>query len=141
MKPAEKIVLVCTAVITLVLGYLLGSYYPITGFKFLGLSNNADVNIEGNALLNVFVVTDQGAKVPDLEVDIGIIGPGNGPQLGTSAITNENGTATFELEPGDYLIFFNMNNFPSSLEWFNTLTSVTVTEGETNEKTITLVSK
>jgi hypothetical protein len=70
-------------------------------------------NIGGSAELKVTVVQKNGTPVVGVEVDVAKeTGP---PPEGGFKNTNDEGIADFEIEPGDYVIYFNMNNFPQEL--------------------------
>ena len=88
--------------------------------------------------MEVVLQVENGSPLANIEVDIAEI-PGP-PLSGGASFTNENGIATFQIEPGDYFIFFNSNNFP---EDFNEPEpeAITVKEGSLNKFTIILEVK
>lgn len=92
----------------------------------------------GPARLEVAVTMDNGTPVPNLEVDVAEK-PGS-PKRGGVAITDQNGIAVLDIQPGDYFIFFNENNFPQNLAHANPQ-PVRVTEGGVNKKMIVLTTK
>lgn len=109
-------------------GYVLGSYLPITGFSVL-----KDQGISGQAKLEVKLLTVNGLPLSDVEIDLGKQ-PGP-PAKGGVALTNEKGIATFNIQPGDYVIFFNSNSFPQNM-MIPELVRVAVNDGVLNEKTL-----
>lgn len=121
--------------LVLVAGYALGSLWP---FNLSWLSSQG---ISGNAQLKVKLMMDNGDPLGNIEVDLGErTGP---PAKGGVAVTDENGLATFNVKPGNYVIYFNLGTFPKNLEWpeGGPETKVSVEEGKVNEKTITLRTK
>ncbi len=116
-------------------GYVVGNLFPFTGFSFPGRS------IEGKAKLEVKLVLDNGTPLSKIEVDVGEkTGP---PAKGGVAVTNEQGVASFNIVPGNYVIYFNLGTFPKNLEWpqGGPETKVQVSEGVANEKTLILKAK
>lgn len=96
-------------IIILVVGYLLGSFFPfpLTPSFFQG-------DIRGETELRVTVLRDGIQPIPDLEVDLAKE-PGHPPK-GGSVETDHRGVATFFINPGIYYIYFNMKNFPADLQ-------------------------
>jgi hypothetical protein len=136
MKIFNKIGLV---LVLLIIGYIIGSYIPITGFfRTDSMDENADGGIIGNAELNVTVLRSDKSPVVDIEVDIAIK-PGP-PLRGGAVKTDSNGIASFNIKPGTYYIFFNDNNFPVDLE-YRDMAQVTAEEGKVTSRTIILHPK
>lgn len=128
---ALKIFLV---IIVFLLGYALGNLFPWSGFSFIGEKKN----IEGNSKLEVSLLVDNNQPVKDVEIDLAEK-PGPPPKGGI-AVTNERGIAEFNVQPGNYFIYFNSNYFPKNLQEPELL-QVQVAEGQVNKKTITLKTK
>ena len=125
-----KIILRISLVIALLLGgYVLGSFFPFTGFL------RTDNGIEGNAELKITVLRPDNSPASNLEVDIAVE-PGT-PRPGGIEKTDSKGVATFHIKPGTYYIFFNANNFPKDLLSKKEI-QVTVVENETTNQTINL---
>lgn len=123
------------AALLLTVGYALGNLFPFSGFSFAGKS------IEGNAKLNVKLVLDNGQPLTKIEVDVGEkTGP---PPKGGVAVTNEEGIASFNIKPGDYVIYFNMGTYPKNLDWpeGGPETKIQVEENKINEKILILKTK
>lgn len=122
-----KIVLV---IIALVIGYLIGSFFPVKGFF---RSNSA--SISGSAELKVTVLRPDNSPATSLEVDIGT---SSGKVLeGGHETTDSNGVATFHVKPNTYSVFFNAINFPKGLIYKDTV-SINVVEDKANSQTIVL---
>lgn len=131
----KKLGLIVIVVIALLIGYAAGNFLPFTGFGFFGKS------IEGNAKLEVKLVLDNGTPLSKIEVDVGEkTGP---PPKGGVAITDETGVATFNIRPGEYVIYFNLGTFPKNLDYpqGGPETKVQVEENKVNQKTLTLKTK
>lgn len=124
--------LALASVAFLVIGYVIGSFLPLSGFQHSGDS------IVGDAELRIHVVTDDGTAVTGLEVDLAeTMGP---PPEGGYAVSDGNGVATFHVKPGEYLAYFNSNTFPQYLEMIDSY-PVSVEDGVANEATIVLETK
>lgn len=115
-------------------GYALGNSLPWSGFSFVDGGNS----ILGPARLEVTVLMDNGTPVPNLEV--GVAEKPGPPKRGGTAITGQNGVAAFDIQPGDYFIIFNENNFPQNLAKADAQ-PVHVAEDNVNKKTIILTTK
>ncbi len=125
----NKIKIIVFLIIFTGLGYLLGNFFPFYS------GQNSDKDIQGEVLLEVAVVTEQGNPLPNIEVDVAEkIGP---PPLGGTVLTNSQGIASFNLKPGNYFIFFNSNNFPTGFK-FPESRPISVEEGISNKQTIVL---
>jgi len=96
-------------------------------------------DISGNNLVVIKVVDKDNLPIVGLEVDIGAK-PGPPPEGGI-AITEENGTARFNLKAGTYYIYFNDNNFPKEYKQPSEFETINVVDGKTTLKTITLEKK
>lgn len=129
------VVVVAVLLIVLIVGYALGNILPFNSFLSSGQS------VMGNAKLEVRLMMENGSPVPNVEVDLGEkTGP---PPKGGSAVTSENGAATFNVKPGSYVIYFNLGTFPKNLDWpqGGPETKIQVEEGRVNEKTLILKTK
>ena len=139
MKTIKKLSLM---LFLLILGYLIGSFVPVSGFFNSGPADPAGPassnSISGNCELKVTVQLQDNSPVADLEVDVSAE-PGP-PLQGGSAKTDGNGIAVFHIKPGSYYIFFNDNFFPKDLEYRDTL-KVTLEEGKTIARSIILYPK
>jgi hypothetical protein len=118
-----------------------------TGPPLIGGRNQTVVQqaIVGNMTAYVKVVTDKGAAVKNLEVDMGLT-PGGKPPEGGTAVTNASGIAMFHVKPGTYVIYFNLSTFPQDLVYPpstspQSATSITVSENGPSEQTIVLQTK
>lgn len=126
----KKIILV---LVVLIVGYLVGSYFPVKGFL-----HSSEPSISGSAELQVTVLRPDKSPATSLEVDIATE---VGKVLdGGHVKTDSSGVATFNIKPGAYYIFFNANNFPKDLKYTD-LPPVTVAEGSVARQTITLQAK
>ncbi len=96
-------------------------------------------NISGGAELQVTVTREDGLGVANLEVDLGKQA-GQPPEGGVEN-TDENGVATFKIKPGDYVIYFNMGNFPADLFPPPEPILIKAEEDGLNSKTVILKSK
>lgn len=128
-------------IIALVLGYVLGSIFPLNLFGSdqvrhpFDLSVMEDRGIEGDARLEVVLVMDNGRLLDNVEVDLAEA-PGQ-PPIGGVALSDENGVAVFDVKPGNYFIFFNDVNFPQNVQTVEPI-PVEVKEGEVNRIEVTL---
>lgn len=127
-----KITKILLVIFLLLIGYILGSIFPLNIPRLAGKS------IEGNTELQVKALTDNGQPIPKLEIDVDVR-PGP-PSKGGVAATDENGVAVFKLKPGNYVIYFNGTNFPQNLNRIDDV-PVTVVEGQVNEKTLYFKAK
>lgn len=116
-----------------VVGYILGNILPWSGF-----GNNGETGILGSAKLEVTILNENNSPVPNLEVDVAEK-PGP-PQMGGTAQTDKNGVATFNIQPGNYFIYFNSGNFPQNLKEGEPQ-PIQVSEGSVSKTTIILKSK
>lgn len=130
MKIILKIVLVLA---TFIFGYALGNFIPWSGFSFGG-----GESIAGSAKLEVILQMDSGQPVANVEVDLGEK-PGP-PKKGGVAVTNENGVATFNVQPDSYFIYFNSGSFPKNLQEPEPQ-PIQISEENINKKTIFLITK
>ncbi len=123
----------------LLTGYIAGNFFPFSRFNFI-----PGKSIAGNAKLEVKLVNETGTPLSKIEVDIGEkSGP---PPEGGHVLTDENGIATFNIQPGNYFIFFNTLNFPKNFvnptsESEHQTIQVQVEENKLNEKKIILKAK
>ena len=128
-------------VLALVLGYVLGSIFPLSIFNSsqtqypFNVALVGDKGIQGNSQLEVALIMDNGSPLGNVEVDLAET-PGQ-PPIGGVALSDENGLAVFNVQPGDYFIFFNDNNFPPNVQTPEPI-SVEVKEGVVNQIEIIL---
>lgn len=127
-----KIVKILVVITIFLLGYALGNFLPFSGF------GEQEKGIAGTAKLEVTILAENNKPVANLEVDVAEK-PGP-PKLGGTAETNENGVATFNIQPGNYFIYFNSGNFPQNLKEGEPR-PIQVIEGSVSKTTITLKSK
>jgi hypothetical protein len=120
---------VIIGLVTFIAGYLIGSYFPVRGFF------SSSESISGNAQLKVTVLRPDNSPATNLEVDISTEA---GRVLnGGHEKTDSNGIATFNVQPGNYYIFFNAINFPKGL-FYTDVPPVTLQSGKTASQTIIL---
>jgi len=93
-------------------------------------------DIRGNAVLKVSVFTDTREPVPNLEVDLSRE-QGTPPQGGI-ATTDASGTTIFHINPENYIIYFNLGNFPKNLEYPKEGQKVGVQNNDRNQATVIL---
>jgi hypothetical protein len=131
MKIFLKIILI---LVVFVLGYVAGNFIPWSGFSFVG----DESGIFGSAKLEVSLLLDNNQPVDRVEMDLAEK-PGP-PKKGGVAVTDENGIAVFNVQPGSYFIYFNSGNFPKNLQEPEPQ-PIQVIEGENNKKTIKVTTK
>jgi hypothetical protein len=137
----KKTTLVFFIIICLLIGYVLGNFFPVNIFGSeqvkhpFSLSVEKDEGIQGNARLEVTLKMDNGRLLDNVEVDLAEE-PGP-PPIGGVALSDENGLAVFNVKPGNYFIFFNDNNFPKNVE-SPEAQPVEVLADKVNQKTIIL---
>jgi hypothetical protein len=127
--------LILAIIVALLAGYVFGNIVPFEGFS------DAEKGISGDTNLTVKLVSEDEKPLSNIEVDVGEkSGP---PTEGGSVVTNEQGIAVFALKPGNYVIFFNMTNFPKNLDFPQGMpeTPVLVSSGTINEITLILKAK
>ncbi len=116
----KKLILILVAIICLVIGYALGIFFPLTLSSpdqtehSFNLSTTKYEGIQGDSLLKVNLKMDNGQPLQNVEVDLAET-PGQ-PPIGGVALSDENGQAVFNVQPGNYFIFFNDVNFPKNVE-------------------------
>lgn len=129
----KKIIFIVAVLVILILVYLLGSFLPLNN-----LFAPPTKSIKGDARLSVKLVLDNGAPLPNVEVDVAKqVGP---PSKDGTFVTDETGTAKFFVVPGNYFIYFNLNNFPKNLQ-LPPAQQIAVEENVNNSKTITIKAK
>jgi len=134
----KKTILILSILICLFIGYVLGSIFPLDVSKF-SLSSGSEENIQGNTQLVITAkMAETNTPVSNLEIDLAKE-PGP-PPVGGIALTDENGIAKFNVQPGTYFIYFNQANFPKNLIVPES-EQVTVSESAVNEKEIVFVTK
>lgn len=119
-------------ILVFVVGYALGNLLPFSGFGEQGKG------ITGTAKLEVTILAENNKPVANLEVDVAEK-PGP-PKIGGTAETNENGVATFNIQPGNFFIYFNSGNFPQSSKEPSPQ-QIQVGEGSVSKTTIVLKAK
>lgn len=129
----KKLFFIIVVFIILIVGYLLGSFLPITGFF-----SSSVTSIKGNAKLEVKLMTDSNTPISNVEVDVGQQA-GPPPKNGVST-TDANGIATFYIQPGNYVIYFNLNNFPANLQ-MPSYKQISVAGNQDNSQTIVVKTK
>jgi hypothetical protein len=90
---------------------------------------------DGKGLLEVTVTGSDGTPMVGIEVDVNY-SPGEPPSWGV-AEADSSGVAVFELDPGDYVVYFNSNRFPSGYAMPD-VREVTIQEGEVTRVDIVL---
>jgi uncharacterized protein YneF (UPF0154 family) len=132
----KKITLILSIVICLVIGYVLGNFFP---FDKIFSKIESEENIQGDTQLTVTAkMAGANTPVPNLEIDLAEE-PGP-PPVGGIALTDESGIAKFNVQPGTYLIYFNQANFPENLIAPES-EQITVSEGAVNKKEIVFFTK
>jgi hypothetical protein len=142
----KKSIVIFVAIAVLVLGYVLGNFFPLITSKCgdqnrpgkLNLPFLQDQGIKGDANLEVILEMDNGQPLGNVEVDLAET-PGP-PPVGGVAISDSIGLAGFNVKPGNYFIFFNDNNFPKNVKTAEPQ-AVEVKEGEVNQVKIILTVK
>jgi hypothetical protein len=129
-----KIIKILVVIGVFILGYALGNFLSFSGFG----NNNGGAGILGAAKLEVTILDENNKPVANLEVDVAEK-PGP-PQRGGSAMTDKNGVSTFNIQPGNYFVYFNSGNFPQNLKE-GSPQPVQVSEGSTSKVTVILKSK
>ncbi|MFA5778198.1 MAG: carboxypeptidase-like regulatory domain-containing protein [Candidatus Paceibacterota bacterium] len=133
-------------IVFLVVGYLLGNFVPLQNFSSSNQGNPTVGNQEndstkitsipsGKGILEVTVKNSSNQPMVGIEIDVGVR-PGPPESWGVKE-ANVNGTANFELAPGDYYVYFNMNRFPSGYK-IQPGQKVSVQEGQIKNLTIVL---
>ncbi|OGY57090.1 MAG: hypothetical protein A2Y84_00310 [Candidatus Colwellbacteria bacterium RBG_13_48_8] len=128
-------------VLALILGYILGSIFPLNIFSSsqtqhpFNLALVGDKGIQGDSQLQVTLKMDNGSPLGNVEVDLAET-PGQ-PPVGGVALSDEDGLAIFNVQPGNYFIFFNDENFPQNIET-PAPTPIGVKENEINQIEIIL---
>jgi hypothetical protein len=72
--------------------------------------------LKGAEILEVKVTMDNGAPLEKIEVDLWRAGSTGAPDAGIN-YTDENGSVIFNIPDGEYDIGFNLDHFPSNLEY------------------------
>lgn len=138
----KKILALVIATITLIGGYILGSFYPISGFfraQDSGSSGTLSTEIPNNkGRLLVTAVNEDGDPIIGIEIDVAEQA-GPPPEWGIQE-TGLDGRAVFDIDPGSYFVFFNMNRFPDEYE-IQPEKGVTIIEGEQTEVEFVLERK
>lgn len=133
-------------IVFLVIGYLLGNFVPLRNFSSRDQGNPATYNKEdestkitsvpsGKGALEVTVKNSSNQPMVGIEIDVAVR-PGPPESWGVKE-ANINGTANFELDPGNYYVYFNMNRFPSGYK-IQPEQKVNIQEGQIKNVTIVL---
>jgi len=108
------IIVVIVALISVILGYVIGNLLPFKSFPESDDSGQItqDSNIpDGKGRLVVEVMNTDNEPVIGIEIDVAFQ-PGPPEDWGVKE-TNTEGIAIYNLDPGDYFAYFNMERFPS----------------------------
>lgn len=134
---AKKLVLpFLIALVTLIIGYLLGNFLPLSNFSkpYEETTDSATTETnqipDGKGKLIVNVTNTDGEPVIGIEVDVAAQ-PGPPEEWGVKE-ADFNGNVEYVLDPGSYYVFFNMNRFPTEYE-IQPEKQITITEGEKQE--------
>ena len=110
--------LIIIAVISLVVGYLLGNFVPLQNFSGGNRCRQPEQQRgktasipRGKGILEVTVENSSNQPMVGIEIDVAVQ-PGPPEDWGTKE-ANVNGVANFELNPGSYYVYFNTSRFPS----------------------------
>jgi hypothetical protein len=134
------------AVVSLVVGYLVGNFLPFrnssTSSSQTGTpsSNSSTTNSipSGKGILEVTVTDPNSKPMVGVEIDVGTK-PGGQPEGWGAKDADTNGKASFEVTPGTYYVYFNQTRFPAGYV-SSTMEKVVVVEGQT-EKLIIVLQK
>lgn len=72
-------------------------------------------SISGSAVLEVKLLMDNNVQDPVAKIEVDLAEKPGPPPEGGVATTDQTGTATFNVKPGQYVIYFNQANFPKNL--------------------------
>ena len=111
----QTIFTVIIVVVSIVGGYFLGNVLPFDKF-FTGSNNNSSISQESDIPNNqgrlvVKVQNTDNEPIVGIEIDVAVQ-PGPPEAWGVKE-ADVQGMAKYDLEPGSYYVFFNMNRFPS----------------------------
>lgn len=129
----------------LLIGYLLGNFLPLNNLSspnsLIETSNNNQATslVAGQGLLAVTVTNNLGEPMVGIEIDVGVR-PGGPPESWGVKEADPNGQASYNLEPGTYYVYFNLNRFPAGYEP-QPEQLVVVEEGQTSQVNIVLQKK
>jgi hypothetical protein len=126
----KKILIILICIFCLIGGYVLGSYYPLSG---LFPENNTPTAT--SEVLTVTVLNEDEEPMVGIEIDIAEQA-GPPPSWGVKE-ADTSGKAIYNLEPGTYFVFFNTNRFPSGYV-VPKEQEITIVKGEPKEITIIL---
>lgn len=128
------------AVIGLAAGYFLGNIFPFKNDIEEDTSSNSEVsNIpENKGRLIVTIKNADNEAIIGIEVDVAVQ-PGPPEEWGVKEADTE-GVVEYDLEPGMYYVFFNMNRFPGEYS-IQPEKKVTITAGEQEEMVFILERK
>jgi len=110
----KKIIVALLLPLAIIAGYVLGSYFPLIGFFKEKITTDTTQGTEipqDKARLAVKVQNADNEPVIGIEIDVAFE-PGPPQDWGIKE-TNMQGEAIYDLEPGTYYVFFNMNRFPN----------------------------
>jgi hypothetical protein len=152
------VAVVISSIFFFILGYAVGNFFPIGGDNATtgappdtdqstdttsdagtgsetGNTDQTGTIPEGKGLLEVTVTGSGGEPMVGIEVDVNYA-PGE-PESWGVAEADTNGITRYELEPGDYSVYFNSNRFPPGYIDPG-VREVTVEEGELTSISIIL---
>jgi len=114
MKKTTIIAIIITVLATIV-GYILGNILPFKNFT-KGIENNSPTTQntevpENKGRLVVMVKNTNNEPIVGIEIDIAVQ-PGPPEEWGVQEADLQ-GTVEYNLDPGSYYVFFNMNRFPN----------------------------
>jgi len=102
-------------VLAIILGYILGNVLPFNGFLNAANNNAQNTQVTGipenKGRLVVKVRNNNEEPIVGIEIDVATQ-PGLPAQWGIKE-ANIQGLATYDIDPGQYYVFFNLNRFPS----------------------------
>lgn len=134
------------AIISLVVGYMLGNFIPLRNFSSSSNQTGDPSNNSGTAtstsipsgkgVLEVIVTDSSNQPMVGIEVDVGTK-PGGQPEGWGAKDADTNGKASFQVAPGSYYVYFNQTRFPSGYV-SSAMEKVEVVEGQTAKIAIVL---
>ena len=127
----KKILIILICIFCLIGGYILGSYYPLSGL----FPNNNNPATATSEVLTVTVLNENEEPMVGIEIDVAEqAGP---PEDWGVKDADTSGKAIYNLEPGTYYVFFNTNRFPLGYV-VQREQEITIVKGEPKEITIVL---
>lgn len=142
MQKSYTFITALSVVIALLAGYLLGNVLPLRIFSAQNTSPSSQTVGSGSTTipddqgrLEVIVKNSNNEPMVGIEVDVGVQA-GPPPSWGVKE-ADVNGKASFDLAPGSYFVYFNMNRFPSGYA-VPVEQKVEIKQGQTKSLTIVL---